>query len=125
MDLIMATVLFIAIFGAFYGFITYIIVEPEEKMLAREGQQVVTSLSAKESTTQIIEAEELDIQKIEELVKQDYPQLKGQLGLKNDFCIYIEDEDGKLVKMGANTSIGNAKATLTLGNKEISCGGTG
>lgn len=123
MDLIMATVLFIAIFGAFYGFITYIIVEPEEKMLAREGQQVVTSLSAKDSTTQIIEAEELDIQKIEELVKQDYPQLKGQLGLKNDFCIYIEDEDGKLVKMGNKNSIGNDKAKLNLeGVGEKNCG---
>lgn len=123
MDLIMATVLFIAIFGAFYGFITYIIIEPEEKMLAREGQQVVTSLSAKNSTTQIIEAEELDMQKIEELVKQDYPQLKGQLGLKNDFCIYIEDEDGNLVKMGVNTSIGNAKAMLNrTGVGETPCG---
>ena len=39
----------------------------------------------------------LDESKINEMQHMDYRQLKDSLGIKNDFCIYIEDGKGNVI----------------------------
>lgn len=124
MDLVIATVLFIGVFVAFYGFITYLVEEPEDKVLAREGNQVATALAREDSVTQIIENQELNASKLEELAGQKYDDIKGEIGVKKEFCIYIEDENGNLIKVkGDKSSFGSSDAELVIdGSKTIPCG---
>lgn len=127
LDLIMATVLFIAIFAAFYGFLAYMVAEPEDKVLVRQGQQVVSALDTEGSPANVIDAQELNVTKLEDLTGKDYDTLRAELGLRDNFCLYIEDDEGNLVQMSdAKLSQGSQKATLKLTDgeteKEISCG---
>ena len=39
----------------------------------------------------------VDENKLKEMQKTDYVTLKNQFNTKNDFCIYIEDADGKVI----------------------------
>ena len=48
----------------------------------------------------------------------NYRDLKGKLGIKNDFCIYFEDEDGNLVNISdlvgiQVAGIGSPNATVS------------
>ena len=35
--------------------------------------------------------------KLQEIQKMDYVELKNSLGIKKDFCIYVEDENGNII----------------------------
>ena len=39
----------------------------------------------------------IDDGKLKEIQKMDYTTLKSQLNAKNDFCMYIEDENGNVI----------------------------
>ena len=39
----------------------------------------------------------IDDSKLKEIQKMDYTTLKSQLNAKNDFCMYIEDENGNVI----------------------------
>ena len=39
----------------------------------------------------------IDDNKLKEIQKMDYTTLKSQLNAKNDFCMYIEDENGNVI----------------------------
>ena len=128
LDLIIAVVVFIATFLAFYGFITYILVEPEEKVLARESEHVATAIGTA-GKQQVIGAQQLQLDKLIEIGGMPEEEHKHELGVKNDFCLYLEDEQGNLVVLPTGkTSIGNEKAVLRLSNgtnvQEIPCGQT-
>lgn len=39
----------------------------------------------------------IDSDKLKEVQKMDYIQLKNRLNVKEDFCMYIEDENGNII----------------------------
>lgn len=115
MDLVIATVLFIGVFVAFYGFVTYLVEEPEDKVLAREGNQVATALARENSITQIIVDQELNVSKLDEFAKQEYDIVRGEIGVKKEFCIYLEDDEGNLIQISDDKkSFGSKDAELTI-----------
>ncbi len=126
MDLIIAVVLFITSFAALYGFITYLLVEPEEQSLSREGQVVATAIAAQGSKVQFVDAQQINVTKLEDLSEKTYDEIKGELGTHHNFCLYIEDEEGKLVTLSnGKKSLGNKDAMLKIeGQAEpVPCGG--
>ena len=46
-------------------------------------------------------------EKLEEIVEMDYKELKENLNVENDFCVYFEDEDGNLVEIKGVKAIGS------------------
>lgn len=55
----------------------------------------------------------IDENKLKEIQNMDYNDFKKALKAKNDFCIYIEDENGNIIL---------AKGPSKLNGKSISCG---
>jgi hypothetical protein len=65
----------------------------------------------------------VDKERFAGLAEMDYEVLKRELGLKNDFCIYIEDAQGNIIPVRYNgknyTAIGNG-SEITIGGAK--CG---
>ena len=62
---------------------------------------------------------QLNEESLEEIMQKDYIKLKEELGLKNDFCIRLEDSNGELIKInGIERGIGSSKVKVN----GVSCG---
>lgn len=127
MDLIIATVLFALVFAGFYGFVTSLLVEPEDRSLAQQAALIGAALSERRSPLQVIDAQQIDITKLGNISDLQYNELKAKLGIKDDFCLYFEDGQGNLVEISpGKKSIGKGtlgdNAVLITGGKEIPCG---
>ena len=82
MDLMIAMVIFIGVIFVFYI------------ILSTNGDNKIRELK----DDALIVAENINITKnisqIEELLGEDYSELKRKLRVKNEFCIFLEDEEG-------------------------------
>jgi len=109
LDLILAVFLFmIIITGVFYivsnmqkgqGSVT---VKIESEYLPKMLEENVTANS-------ILEGNKIQAYKLYNLTGKNYTELKTELGMKNDFCIYFVDEEGYLVKINNKTGIGSRR----------------
>lgn len=115
LDFLMASVIFLAVFAAFYGVVTYIVLEPEDSLLAREGQQIATLLASETSPYSIMSGTQIDTVKLEKLSEKEYQELKAVLQVQNDFCVYIEDNNGNLIPVSKQKkTLGKPVATINL-----------
>ncbi len=114
LDFLMASVIFLAVFAAFYGFVTYLVLEPEDILLAREGQQVATLLTSETSPYSITTGTHINNTKLEKLSSWDYEELKAALHVQNEFCVYLEDNKGNLIPLSKQKkTFGKSVATIT------------
>ena len=85
MDIMIAMVIFISIIFVFYS------------ILSNNGDNKIRELK----DDALIVAGNIDITKnpnrIEELLREDYSELKKKLRVKNEFCIFLEDEEGNVI----------------------------
>ena len=55
-----------------------------------------------------------DISQVEELINEQYPELKKKLRIKNEFCIYLEDDQGNVIYISEDrASIGSNKIVIS------------
>ena len=59
----------------------------------------ITSGVVHDSDLVFIEDDKLIPEALREVSDMDYDELKSALGVKNDFCIYFEDEAGNLINI--------------------------
>lgn len=84
----------------------------ENPNLEQEANMVMAKLTNSDEIS-LLSSDEIDAEKLSTLDEMDYNEVKGMLGIKNDFCIYFEDEDGALVKIdGTNPGIGSGKILI-------------
>lgn len=87
MDIMIAMVIFIGVIFVFYS------------ILSPNGGDKTGELK----NDALIIAENINITKnisyIEELLGEDYSELKKKLRVKNEFCIFIEDEEGYVIRV--------------------------
>ena len=85
MDIMIAMVIFIGVIFVFYN-----ILSSNEDNKIRELKDDA-----------LIVAENIDLTKnpsqIEELLGEDYSELKKKLRVKNEFCIFLENEEGNVI----------------------------
>ena len=126
MDIILAFVVFVLVIGIFYSLIGN---NKKDKTsdLALESNTVVSNLDAangQKSNLTIIYNGNVDQTKLVQLYSSNYKDIKRQLGIKGEFCIYIIDQYGNLVTVNTSSgyvgSFGNGNLTV---NNE-SCGST-
>lgn len=70
----------------------------------------------------IIIGNKVDTQRLKAFINKSYDQIKNELGVRSEFCIHFEDEDGNILDLDDNPdatkySIGNPKLNLTFVNE--------
>ena len=116
MDLIIAVVIFLLSVGVFYFFTS------NQASNAQSKLQIESELVANKMTgtapLSIVNGTVIDETKLNDLANYSYADLKEQLGLTDDFCIVLEDQNGSIILIGNGTNqkvgIGNANLTLNL-----------
>ena len=109
LDLILAVFLFmIIIIGVFYV-ITNMQKGQGSVTVKIESEYLPQLLEGNVTPNSILEGSKIEAFKLYNLTGKNYSQLKTELGMKNDFCIYFVDEEGYLVKINNKTGIGSPR----------------
>jgi hypothetical protein len=119
-DIMIAVVIFIGtIFVVYSAFAN----SPKSnvKDLESEASIVLENVASQNPELGLIEGTEISEAKLQQLLGEDYELIKQQMRVKNDFCIFLEDQDGSLVYLSQGTpGIGSNK--IKIGLNEESCG---
>ncbi len=117
-DFIIAVTIFISVLIVFYSF-SVLNAKEKPKELQLEASLVAKEARLHKSPIAIIDKETVNETKLGKALDKDYETIKKELGLKNDFCIHFEDEDGKVVEIkqgvtgigSPNIKVGGIKCT--------------
>jgi len=116
MDLIIAVVVFLLAVGVFY-FLTNHRANADQSKLQIESQLIANKVTGEEAVS-IVNGGAVDEQKLSNLANIPYDELKSRLGLSDDFCIVLLDQNGAVILVGNGTEqrvgIGNGNLTLNL-----------
>jgi len=116
MDITLAVIIFIASFFVIYAIATNRTSTSTEE-LTQEAERISKEAASENSSLSIVESNQLDQIKVEDLIGQDYEEIKKKLRIENEFCIYIEDKDGNLIYLNQSeteniTGIGSPDITI-------------
>ena len=77
--------------------------------LLRDQQLLIAQLSSDgNSPNGIIYGNSINTEKLENLANKDYETLKKELGIKADFALYFEDDNGKPISITDKPCIGSS-----------------
>ena len=95
-DIIVAVVVFM---GAFFLFYTILNSNPNTKAssLKQDASSVIKQIAAEDSSLRVIDNNEVNESRLNELKNLSYDELKRQFRVEGDFCIYMEDDKGNIV----------------------------
>ncbi len=99
-DTMIATMIFIA---AITGLLVYIGLSNESQVIEEitfEAELIPKMLvTTDQGDLSLLTMNKIDANRLAQLAQIPYQQLKDQLGVKYDFCIYFEDSNGNLVDL--------------------------
>jgi hypothetical protein len=111
-DAITATALFVALLIIAVIYYYNLNQSGIQNTLSRESVIISQNLlSTTQSQPGLTDAGTLDDKKLEEIIRRlltsgdseaEYQAIKVEMGIRDDFCIYIEDEDGNLLMLQMN-----------------------
>lgn len=114
-DITLGVVVFIAAFFVFYAILSS---NPNTKAsnLKEDASSVIRQLVSADSLPRIVDGNEINVSKLNELKNLSYEELKRSLRVEGDFCLYFEDDKGYVVLInnsykGIGASIINISGT--------------
>jgi len=95
-DIALGVIIFMAAFFIFYGLLTS---NPSAtaSSLRQEASTVIRQVASEEAAIRIVDNNEINVSRLNELKNLSYDDLKRALRIGGDFCIYMEDNKGNLV----------------------------
>ena len=89
--------------------------KPEAKVitLKDEASIVVKQIATQDAVPRVVDGNEVNISKLNELKNINYEELKRRLRTEGDFCIYFEDDKGYIVLID-NTYKGIGASTIDI-----------
>lgn len=120
-DMLAAIAMFMVIFILFFSMLLYTGTKDTTQELSTDAELLTTAVEETQGF-KFIENGKVNLEKLEEIRTKDYTQLKFDLGIDADFCIYFVDEEGNLVNI--NNDLGDPNPQYTIGGGEITVGGT-
>ncbi len=117
LDLMIGIMIFVAVLMLFFGVMMFRPGQADVSALDDEGEFVIEKLESQDSEVGIIEQNRINDKELEEMFNSDYKTLKKEFGIQNDFCIFLEDENGKVIKI--ETSEGEYVAGIGSGDAKI------
>ena len=102
MDIMFAVIIFIGTILFFYAILD---TSQDNKAdeLQNEASKVLKDVLSKDSGVGIADGAKINGTKLEELLG-NYSGIKSKLRIKNDFCIYFEDDSGNIVYINTTKS---------------------
>ena len=117
MDVLIAIAIFIIVVALFISVGSDIFTEEKSLNLEKEANSFLEGTSAlREEKLPLLEGNQIDEDVLVELATtQAYYDIKRELGLRADFCVYFEDETGSILRIN-ETAFG-------VGTSEVSING--
>ena len=111
-DIILGVIVFMAAFFVFYALLN---ADQGSKAgsLKKEASIIIKQVTSDGSLVRIIDGNEINVSRLNELKNLSYEELKGRLKIEGDFCIYMEDENGYVILIN-NSYKGIGAATINL-----------
>ena len=86
-----------------------------------EGSRKINSIDAEKITGLILDSHEIsfasggvvDKDKLRQVQGMDYTKLKNYLNVKQDFCVYLEDENGNVILAKSSPDLGKDSAACS------------
>ena len=113
MDIMIAIVVFIGTVFVFYSIIE---ARPDDKTedLQDEASIVLENIVSEDSNVGILVGTEIDETKLQQLLGEDYDTIKEKMRVKNDFCIFLEDENGDIIYLSPDQpGVGSPKIKIS------------
>lgn len=133
MDLVIGVLIFLVAIGSIYSLLNS--QKGTDSAPLRIESEVIANVitsNASNQMLQVTDANQLDMVRLGKLAqdsKDNYEGLKKQLGIENEFCIYLQDEEGNLIYItdpDAPTvkyaGVGSGSDDLTLTEGKVPCG---
>jgi|GEM_PF-4204923 len=99
-DLLLGLTAFMVVFIMIYGYITYSTRVSDAEILKRDSQLILASVEAQNNQIGFIENNQVIQERLFSVSDTEgFEKLKSSIGARNNFCIFLEDEDGKLLNM--------------------------
>ena len=117
LDIALAAIIFISAFLIFFGIANSDLGRKFQEV-SDEADYLVNLITSGNMALRLTDGNSINASKLEELMLTPYEQLKGQTGVKNDFCIYLEDDRGNIIPI--NDSLGIGSDTINVSG--IPCG---
>jgi hypothetical protein len=117
-DIMIAVIIFLSAF-----FVFYIILGGSQKEkvgeLQDDASKILEAIVSKDSKVRVVDEDIINATRLIELL-DDYPAIKQQLRVQNDFCIYFEDNAGKTIFI----EISETEKRSGIGSQTIKVSGT-
>lgn len=126
LDVLIAVSVFVVGIIIFFYIITYTGDGSLAEDLATESEIIPEKLiSPDEANAEdivIIIGNKVDDDRLKTFISKDYDSIKSQLGVRSDFCIHFEDEDGNIVDLNDHPNItqysfGDPRLNITFVNE--------
>ena len=101
-DVMLAIVIFITTIFLFFVFLNPTSQGGKVEELQNEASIVLKNIESADSDLGILNGAIVNETKLQELFGKEYQTIKKSLRIKNDFCIYFEDENGNIVYIEQN-----------------------
>ncbi|MFH0867722.1 MAG: hypothetical protein V1831_00240 [Candidatus Woesearchaeota archaeon] len=113
MDIMIAIVIFMGTIFIFYSILNN---NPDDKTreLQEDASRVLKNIASEDSDVGIIEGVEVNKTRLEELLGEDYSEIKKKLRVKNEFCLFLEDENGNIIYLTPEQAgVGSEKINIS------------
>ncbi len=118
MDIMIAIVLFIGTIFVFYSVLSAK-QSPKTDELQDDASIVLESIVSEDSDIGILDGAEVNETKLEELLGMEYSEIKKKMRVENEFCIFLEDEEGNVIYITQDQpGIGSDEISVS----EVPCG---
>ncbi len=119
-DLVVGVLIFLLVIGLFYSLLSRN-VNDDTTQIKIESESIANRLSDN-SEYSLLENGEINSDKIKDFSNKNIDQLKAELGVKNDFCIFFEDDAGHIIPIVVNGSSGQ-EIYYSIGSQDINVSG--
>ncbi len=118
MDIMLGIIIFMG--AAFFFYSTFSSKQGSDaKELEDDALKVMSSVVSNDPDASIVTGNEIDIDKLQALLGEDYAQIKQNLRVGSDFCIFLEDENGNIAYITpGQPGVGSDKINIS----NIPCG---
>jgi len=113
MDIMIAIVIFIGTI-----FVIYSVLNDQQSdktgELEEDASRVLENIVSEGSGIGIIDGINVDETKLQELLGEDYNEIKKKIRVQNDFCIFLEDENGDIIYISpGQPGLGSGKIKIS------------
>jgi len=105
-DVLIGVTIFVGVIALFYASLT-LTSKSDFPMLKNDAKMATIRLFEPDSAITVMDADnELNMTRLSELAAMDYDTLRDRLGIRGEYCIYLEDRFGRLVPVRNQSGIG-------------------